>query len=357
MPASNDADSNRLLPIPGDQTSVDLFAGAQVAGARANWLGWQPGLFAFSLSAAAIGLWVVDSRLWSEWLLLVQGGLLGWLLAFGPGPAWQRLVVVWVLAVLPVWSVAQPLGSEFGSGGTEWALFRGQVIFVTTLVSAAGLLLADLFVPLAPTWGARTWGARPAVGAGLPSSVEESGCQKKENAGADLAEGNNVAEPAGEDILLPTKAVSIRPSSSRRHLQWSIADWGMLLVLISLSLGLAQVLVQKTVVVESVFELDEQVSAGKVWLAFLRQGIAVACVALLNVLLILAPLTYYRERRLRTTASTIGWLAEVVGIWGSLSALLLLFVPLYRGLELVGIVVASAVIPALFLVASHPARR
>ena len=357
MPASNDADSNRLLPIPGDQISDDQVARAQVAGARANWLGWQPGVFAFSLSAAAIGLWVLDFRLWSEWLLLVQGGLLGWLLAFGPGPAWQRLVVVWVLAVFPVWLVAQLLGLEFGLVGTEWALFRGQVIFVTTLVSAAGLLLADLFVPLAPTWGATTWGARQAVGAGLPPSVEESGRQKKENAGADLAEGINVAEPAGEDILLPTKAVSSRPSGSRRHLQWSIADWGTLLVVISLSLGLAQVLVQKTVVVESVFELAEQVSAGKVWLAFLRQGIAVACVALLNVLLILAPLTYYRERRLRTTASTIGWLAEVVGIWGSLSALLLLFIPLYRGLELVGIVVASAVIPALFLVASLPARR
>ncbi|MFN9363172.1 MAG: hypothetical protein ACK6CE_00070 [Planctomycetota bacterium] len=352
MPASNDADSNRLLPIPGDQISDDQVARAQVAGARANWLGWQPGVFAFSLSAAAIGLWVLDFRLWSEWLLLVQGGLLGWLLAFGPGPAWQRLVVVWVLAVFPVWLVAQLLGLEFGLVGTEWALFRGQVIFVTTLVSAAGLLLADLFVPLAPTWG-----ARKAVGAGLPPSVEESGRQKKENAGADLAEGINVAEPAGEDILLPTKAVSSRPSGSRRHLQWSIADWGTLLVVISLSLGLAQVLVQKTVVVESVFELAEQVSAGKVWLAFLRQGIAVACVALLNVLLILAPLTYYRERRLRTTASTIGWLAEVVGIWGSLSALLLLFIPLYRGLELVGIVVTSAVIPALFLVASLPARR
>ena len=357
MPASNDADSNRLLPITGDQTSVDQIsddqvARAKIAGARTNWLGWQPGLFAFSLSAAAIGLWVLDFRLWSEWLLLVQGGLLGWLLAFGPGPAWQRLVVVWVLAVFPVWLVAQLLGLEFGLVGTEWALFRGQVIFVTTLVSAAGLLLADLFVPLAPTWG-----ARKAVGAGLPPSVEESGRQKKENAGADVAEGINVAEPAGEDILLPTKAVSSRPSGSRRHLQWSIADWGTLLVVISLSLGLAQVLVQKTVVVESVFELAEQVSAGKVWLAFLRQGIAVACVALLNVLLILAPLTYYRERRLRTTASTIGWLAEVIGIWGSLSALLLLFIPLYRGLELVGIVVTSAVIPALFLVASLPARR
>ncbi|MFN9752099.1 MAG: hypothetical protein ACK57U_12005, partial [Planctomycetota bacterium] len=69
MPASNDADSNRLLPLPGDQISDDQVARAQVAGARANWLGWQPGLFAFSLSAAAIGLWVLDFRLWSEWLL------------------------------------------------------------------------------------------------------------------------------------------------------------------------------------------------------------------------------------------------------------------------------------------------
>lgn len=220
--------------------------------------------------------------------------MLGWILAFGPGPAWQRLLVSWLLAVVPCWLVALPLWPAMGFFEPVFLLVRGQAIFLGALVTSTSLLLIDLVRPLAPTW----------------------------------------EQPPHLD--------------SRPRQQWSVADWAVLLSLVSLSLALAQWLVELAWLENSRFESTKERNPWSFWQLLFRQVGWISLLASVHSLLILAPLTLACKRR-AVTRSGAAWLIRTVGYFAMASSLLVLFLPREVALEMVCLIVLATAVDALFL--------
>jgi hypothetical protein len=310
------------------------------ANARAEYLGGHSGLLTAGLSVAGCLLLLGKQPLLAEGLFVIQGGLLGWVLAFGPGRAWHRLLATWLLAFLPVLVVALLFWTTLDLLGPLFGLLRGQGIFLTALATAGSLLLVDLFWPMAPTW------EQPALelfglASGADSRDKDQRARVSEEVGV-VAKSRLSEAGRGEPVR---KAVCKQKS----HRQWSMADWGMLLALLALSLTLAQAWVERLWLLAVTLEPLELPSRWPYWLSQLRQVGWLAGLASANALLILAPLTLLRQRGAPHEGTPLGFVCKAAGYWAAGSLPLLFFLPLEIGLELIVIVVLAAAIAAWFL--------
>ena len=134
---------------------------------------WPPVLFANVLTAVAIALWLCEEGLWSEWMLLINSGLLGWMLAWGPGQLWQRMATTAVLASAPLFFVAFGVNAGIAAWFVEWlegksvllyALTRPTATVLSALSTGVVFRVAGHLLGICPVWAShksasnRRWG-------------------------------------------------------------------------------------------------------------------------------------------------------------------------------------------------------
>lgn len=281
---------------------------------EADYLSWQPSLFAASLATISVLLGLCGQPLWGEFLFLVNGALLGWVLAFSQGPAWQKMLVVWLLAVTPVLLVSLPIWWWFGELGIYFPLLRGQVVFLTALLTAVSLILGNLIIPLVPRWLIA-----------LPLDPEP-----------DL------------EAASPPPA---RDRASARYSQWTTTDWGITLVLLAVSLAIAQYLVDRVWALAGLLDWENQPTRWSYWQTLLRLFGSIALAASLNAVLVVLPLTHLSDGLRPESSELPSWMAKAAGYWAVFGSPLLLFFPAPVALEWLGLIVTSASLTALFLYA------
>ena len=133
----------------------------------------QPVAFSLLLAAAAIGWWLVEETLLAEWMLLISGGLLGWMLAWGPGKLWQRMATTAVLASAPLFFVAFGVNAGIAAWFVEWlegksvllyALTRPTATVLSALSTGVVFRVAGHLLGICPVWAShksasnRRWG-------------------------------------------------------------------------------------------------------------------------------------------------------------------------------------------------------
>ncbi|MFM7561625.1 MAG: hypothetical protein ACKO81_01175 [Planctomycetota bacterium] len=114
---------------------------------------WPPVLFSNFLTAVAIGLWLFGEGLWSEWMLLINSVLLGWMLAWGPGQLWQRLLMTAALASESLFALA--VGANSLGADLEWLypFTRAPATLISALVLGKVFSVAGRLLGFRPIWG------------------------------------------------------------------------------------------------------------------------------------------------------------------------------------------------------------
>lgn len=114
---------------------------------------WPPVLFANFLTAVAIALWLCEEGLWSEWMLLINSALLGWMLAWGPGQLWQRLLMTAALASESLFALA--FGANSLGADLEWLypFTRAPATLLSALVLGKVFSVAGRWLGFRPIWG------------------------------------------------------------------------------------------------------------------------------------------------------------------------------------------------------------
>lgn len=205
---------------------------------------WPPVCFSFVLTAIAIWLSLLDQPLLSEWMLLVSTALLGWMLAWGPGQLWQRLLMTAVLAIVPLFALG--LGAIWLGADLVWFYpwTRVPVTFVSVLILGGVYAVGGRVLGFSPVWG-----------------------------GAD------------------------RPPENR----WGIAEWLVLTGLLGVSLSLLSYVVE-TAVVRQPAELffagvpAESNQRGEYWLMLLTQVVLFALIEFVLSLFVCLPVISFMVR-------------------------------------------------------------
>jgi len=114
---------------------------------------WPPVLFANVLTAVAVALWLCEEGLWSEWMLLINSALLGWMLAWGPGQLWQRLLMTAALVSETLFALA--FGANALGADLEWLypFTRAPVTLLSALVLGKVFSVAGRLLGFRPIWG------------------------------------------------------------------------------------------------------------------------------------------------------------------------------------------------------------
>ena len=284
-------------------------------GVTKGYFEFQPVAFSLLLAAAAIGWWLVEETLLAEWMLLISGGLLGWILAWGPGKLWQRMLTTAVLASAPVFFVAFGVNAGIAAGLAEWLEVKSVWLYALTRPTA--IVLAALSTGVVFRFAGRLLSFSP-VWAGHESVGHES-------------------------------------DSDRR---WGIAESLVLTAILALAVASLSYVVE-IVVREKlpVFQLFEPPSRGydsfECYLLLATQVLLFVIVELLLTLLVYLPVTFFivkgalagvpvRTRLRRLLDYTAGWCLPLF-LWTMIS------VDVGRALEITGMVFAMVFALALFI--------
>ncbi len=246
------------------------------------------------LVVLGVGCTVAAEVLWAEWLLFIAGNLLGWVLACGPGRPWQRLLVCWVLAIIPIALVATPVGIP----GRSFFLLRGQMMFLGALQTSLVLFLAEPIWQHTPVW---------------------------------------------------------RGSSRGNARQWTIADWMVLTVLLSTCLVVDQYLVEEVWLLGGWLEPSEQLGRWDYWWLLLRQLGWQAVLQFATAVTVVLPLSVLWSRWPQDRSSLPDFPARAAGLGAIFCSPLLLFFPTRVALEWLALIETLVVVVSLFLISTRPA--
>ncbi len=261
-----------------------------------EYLSWQPGVFVGGLVVTSVGFAVVGEILWAEWALFISVSINGWILACGPGRPWQRLLICWLLATVPIALVSFPVSWALGFPSASFVLLRGQMMFLNTLLTALVLVGGELLWRHIPVWKGHA-------------------------------------------------RVTAR--------QWAIADWMMLTGLLSVSLAVVQYLVEQIWLMDGLLEPNEQLGRWDYWWLLIGPIGWQAVLEVAKAALVVLPLSVMWSRWPVERKGFPDFLIRAAGYWAIFSSPLFLFLPTAVALEWMFLLETLVLVIALFLISTR----